>query len=479
MSTAAEILTNREYKYGFVTDIESDTIAKGLSEDTVRLISSKKNEPEWMLEFRLKAYRNWLKMTEPDYWANFDYPRIDFQNISYYSAPKQKAKKASLDEVDPELLKTFEKLGIPLSEQKMLANVAVDAVFDSVSVATTYKEKLKKAGVIFCSFTEAVADYPDLIKKYLGSVVPVNDNYYAALNSAVFSDGSFVFIPKGVRCPMELSTYFRINTQESGQFERTLIIAEEGGYVAYNEGCTAPQFDTNQLHAAVVELVALDDAEIKYSTVQNWYAGDETGKGGIYNFVTKRGACRGVNSKISWTQVETGSAITWKYPSVILQGDNSIGEFYSVALTNNAQIADTGTKMIHLGKNTKSTIISKGISAGRSNNSYRGLVKVMPKATGARNYTQCDSMLIGGKSEANTFPYIEVMNNTAKVEHEATTSKISEDQLFYLQQRGISQEDAVSLIINGFCKEVFRELPMEYAVEATKLLGLKLEGSVG
>ena len=479
MSTAAEILTNREYKYGFVTDIESDTIPKGLSEDTVRLISAKKNEPEWMLEFRLKAYRNWLKMTEPDYWANFDYPRIDFQNISYYSAPKQKPTKASMDEVDPELIKTFEKLGIPLSEQKMLANVAVDAVFDSVSVATTYKAKLKKAGVIFCSFTEAVADYPELIKKYLGSVVPVNDNYYAALNSAVFSDGSFVFIPKGVRCPMELSTYFRINTQESGQFERTLIVAEEGGYVAYNEGCTAPQFDTNQLHAAVVELVALDDAEIKYSTVQNWYAGDETGKGGIYNFVTKRGACRGVNSKISWTQVETGSAITWKYPSVILQGDNSIGEFYSVALTNNAQIADTGTKMIHLGKNTKSTIISKGISAGKSNNSYRGLVKIMPKATGARNYTQCDSMLIGGKSEANTFPYIEVMNSSSKVEHEATTSKISEDQLFYLQQRGIGQEDAVSLIINGFCKEVFRELPMEYAVEATKLLGLKLEGSVG
>jgi Fe-S cluster assembly protein SufB len=479
MSTAAELLTNREYKYGFVSDIESDVIPKGLSEDTVRLISSKKNEPEWMLEFRLKAYRNWLKMEEPDYWANFEYPRIDFQNISYYSAPKQKEKKASLDEVDPELIKTFEKLGIPITEQKMLANVAVDAVFDSVSVATTYKEKLKNAGVIFCSFTEAVADYPELIKKYLGSVVPVNDNYYAALNSAVFSDGSFVFIPKGVRCPMELSTYFRINTQESGQFERTLIVAEEGGYVAYNEGCTAPQFDTNQLHAAVVELVALDDAEIKYSTVQNWYAGDENGKGGIYNFVTKRGACRGVNSKISWTQVETGSAITWKYPSVILQGDNSIGEFYSVALTNNAQIADTGTKMIHLGKNTKSTIISKGISAGKSNNSYRGLVKIMPKATGARNYTQCDSMLIGGKSEANTFPYIEVMNNTAKVEHEATTSKISEEQLFYLQQRGISQEDAVSLIINGFCKEVFRELPMEYAVEATKLLGLKLEGSVG
>jgi len=479
MSTAAELLTNREYKYGFVTDIETETIARGLSEDTVRLISSKKNEPEWLLDFRLKAFRNWLKMTEPTNWANFDYPKIDFQNISYYSAPKQKAKKASMDEVDPELVKTFEKLGIPLSEQKMLANVAVDAVFDSVSVATTYKKKLKEAGVIFCSFTEAVADYPELIKKYLGSVVPVNDNYYAALNSAVFSDGSFVFIPKGVRCPMELSTYFRINTQEAGQFERTLIVAEEGGYVAYNEGCTAPQFDTNQLHAAVVELVALDDAEIKYSTVQNWYAGDENGKGGIYNFVTKRGACRGRNAKISWTQVETGSAITWKYPSVILQGDNSIGEFYSVALTNNAQIADTGTKMIHLGKNTKSTIVSKGISAGKSNNSYRGLVKVMPKAEGARNYTQCDSMLIGGHSEANTFPYIEVMNNTAKVEHEATTSKISEDQLFYLQQRGISQEDAVSLIINGFCKEVFRELPMEYAVEAQKLLGLKLEGSVG
>ena len=479
MSTATELLTNREYKYGFVSDIESDTIAKGLSEDTVRLISRKKNEPEWLLEFRLKAYRNWLKMPEPSNWANFEYPRIDFQNISYYSAPKQKAKKASMDEVDPEMIRTFEKLGIPLSEQKMLANVAVDAVFDSVSVATTYKKKLKESGVIFSSFTEAVADYPELIKKYLGSVVPVNDNYYAALNSAVFSDGSFVFIPKGVRCPMELSTYFRINTQESGQFERTLIVAEEGGYVAYNEGCTAPQFDTNQLHAAVVELVALDDAEIKYSTVQNWYAGDESGKGGIYNFVTKRGACRGVNSKISWTQVETGSAITWKYPSVILQGDNSIGEFYSVALTNNAQIADTGTKMIHLGKNTKSTIISKGISAGRSNNSYRGLVKIMPKAEGARNYTQCDSMLIGGLSMANTFPYIEVMNNTARVEHEATTSKISEDQLFYLEQRGISQEDAVSLIINGFCKEVFRELPMEYAVEATKLLGLKLEGAVG
>jgi len=479
MSTAQDLLANREYKYGFKTEIETELIPKGLTEDTVRLISSKKNEPEWMLEFRLKAYRRWLEMEQPDHWANFDYPKIDFQEITYYAAPKQKAKKASMDEVDPELIKTFEKLGIPLSEQKMLANVAVDAVFDSVSVATTYKEKLKEAGVIFCSFSGAVVEYPELIKKYLGSVVPVGDNYYAALNSAVFSDGSFVFIPKGVRCPMELSTYFRINTQESGQFERTLIVAEEGGYVAYNEGCTAPQFDTNQLHAAVVELVALDDAEIKYSTVQNWYAGDETGKGGIYNFVTKRGACRGKNSKISWTQVETGSSITWKYPSVILQGDNSIGEFYSVALTNNAQIADTGTKMIHIGKNTKSTIVSKGISAGKSNNSYRGLVKVMPKAEGARNYTQCDSMLIGGKCEANTFPYIEVMNNTARVEHEATTSKISEEQLFYLQQRGISQEDAVSLIINGFCKEVFRELPMEYAVEAQKLLGLKLEGSVG
>ncbi|MBX3281719.1 MAG: Fe-S cluster assembly protein SufB [Acidobacteria bacterium] len=479
MSTAAELLTNREYKYGFVTDIETETIPKGLSEDTIRLISAKKNEPDWMLEFRLKAYRQWLKMEEPSYWANFKYPDLDFQNITYYAAPKQKAKKASMDEVDPELIKTFEKLGIPLSEQKQLANVAVDAVFDSVSVATTYREKLKKAGVIFCSFSEAIKEYPELVKKYLGSVVPVGDNFFAALNSAVFSDGSFCFIPKGVRCPMELSTYFRINTQESGQFERTLIVAEEGGYVAYNEGCTAPQFDTNQLHAAVVELVALDNAEIKYSTVQNWYAGDENGKGGIFNFVTKRGACRGANAKISWTQVETGSAITWKYPSVILQGDNSIGEFYSVALTNNAQIADTGTKMIHLGKNTRSTIVSKGISAGKSNNSYRGLVKVMPKAEGARNYTQCDSMLIGSTCEANTFPYIEVMNNTARVEHEATTSKISEEQLFYLQQRGISQEDAVSLIINGFCKEVFRELPMEYAVEAQKLLGLKLEGAVG
>src|SRR5215203_872497 len=417
MSTATvELLANREYKYGFVTDIETETIARGLSEDTVRLISAKKNEPEWLLEFRLKAFRQWQKMTVPDNWANFQYPNIDFQNISYYSAPKEKQKKASLDEVDPELIKTFEKLGIPITEQKMLANVAVDAVFDSVSVATTYKEKLKKAGVIFCSFTEAVELYPELIKKYLGSVVPVNDNYYAALNSAVFSDGSFVFIPKGVRCPMELSTYFRINTQESGQFERTLIVAEEGGYVAYNEGCTAPQFDTNQLHAAVVELVALDDAEIKYSTVQNWYAGDESGKGGIYNFVTKRGACRGKNSKISWTQVETGSAITWKYPSVILQGDNSIGEFYSVALTNNAQIADTGTKMIHIGKNTRSTIVSKGISAGKSQNSYRGLVQVHKTADHAYNSSQCDSLLIGDKCGAHTFPYIDVENNTAKIE---------------------------------------------------------------
>jgi len=478
MAKGIEILTNREYKYGFVTPIETETIPKGLSEETIRLISKKKDEPEWMLEFRLKAYRQWLKMKEPR-WGNFEYPKIDFQDITYYAAPKQKPKRNSLDEVDPELLKTFEKLGIPLSEQRMLANVAVDAVFDSVSVATTFKEKLKKIGVIFTPISEAIREYPDLVRKYLGSVVPVNDNFYAALNSAVFSDGSFVYVPKGVRCPMELSTYFRINTQESGQFERTLIIAEEGAYVAYNEGCTAPQFDTNQLHAAVVELIALDDAEIKYSTVQNWYAGDENGVGGIYNFVTKRGACRGKNSKISWTQVESGSAITWKYPSVILQGDNSIGEFYSVALTNNRQVADTGTKMIHIGKNTKSTIISKGIAAGYSNNSYRGLVKILPKAENARNYTQCDSMLIGDKCKANTFPYIEVMNNTAKVEHEATTSRISEEQLFYLQQRGLKQEDAVSLIINGFCKEVFRELPMEYAVEAQKLLGLKLEGSVG
>ena len=478
MSTA-ENLVSQEYKYGFVTDIESDTIPRGLSEDTVRLISEKKNEPEWMLEFRLKAYRHWLTMTEPKHWPNLTYPEINYQDMIYYSAPKQKALKASLDEVDPELLKTFEKLGIPLTEQKQLAGVAVDAVFDSVSVATTYKEKLKKHGVIFCSFSEAIREYPDLVRKYLGSVVPTNDNFFAALNSAVFSDGSFCFIPKGVRCPMELSTYFRINNSESGQFERTLIVAEEGSYVSYLEGCTAPKFDKNQLHAAVVELIALDDAQIKYSTVQNWYAGDEEGRGGIYNFVTKRGKCAGRNSKISWTQVETGSAITWKYPSCILLGDNSIGEFYSVALTNHAQQADTGTKMIHLGKNTRSTIISKGIAAGKSNNSYRGLVKVMPKAENSRNYTQCDSMLIGSNSGANTFPYIEVMNNSSAVEHEASTSKISEEQLFYLQQRGISQEDAVSLIINGFCKDVFLQLPMEFAVEAQRLLGMKLEGSVG
>jgi len=477
MSTA-EILANREYKYGWVTDIEAETIPRGLSEDTVRLISAKKEEPAWMLDFRLKAYRHWLTMEEPRHWPNVSFPEVDYQDMIYYSAPKQKATVASLDEVDPELLKTFEKLGIPLSEQKQLSGVAVDAVFDSVSVATTYKEKLKKHGVIFCSFSEAVREHPEIVKKYLGSVVPTNDNFYAALNSAVFSDGSFCFIPKGVRCPMELSTYFRINNSESGQFERTLIVAEEGAYVSYLEGCTAPKFDRNQLHAAVVELIALDDAEIKYSTVQNWYAGDEDGKGGIYNFVTKRGKCAGRNSKISWTQVETGSAITWKYPSCILQGDNSIGEFYSVALTNHAQQADTGTKMIHLGKNTRSTIISKGIAAGKANNSYRGLVKIMPKADHARNYTQCDSMLIGSNCSANTFPYIEVMNNTSRVEHEASTSKISEEQLFYLMQRGISQEDAVSLIINGFCKDVFLHLPMEFAVEATRLLGMKLEGAV-
>ena len=477
MSTA-EILANREYKYGWVTDIESETIPRGLSEDTVRLISAKKDEPEWMLDFRLKAYRHWLTMEEPRHWPNVSFPEVDYQDMIYYSAPKQKAALASLDEVDPELLKTFEKLGIPLSEQKQLSGVAVDAVFDSVSVATTYKEKLMKHGVIFCSFSEAVREHPEIVKKYLGSVVPTNDNFYAALNSAVFSDGSFCFIPKGVHCPMELSTYFRINNSESGQFERTLIVAEEGAYVSYLEGCTAPKFDRNQLHAAVVELIALDDAEIKYSTVQNWYAGDEDGLGGINNFVTKRGKCAGHNSKISWTQVETGSAITWKYPSCILQGDNSIGEFYSVALTNHAQQADTGTKMIHLGKNTRSTIISKGIAAGKASNSYRGLVKIMPKAENARNYTQCDSMLIGSNCSANTFPYIEVMNNTSRVEHEASTSKISEEQLFYLMQRGISQEDAVSLIINGFCKDVFLHLPMEFAVEATRLLGMKLEGAV-
>jgi Fe-S cluster assembly protein SufB len=477
MSTI-EALANQEYKYGFVTAIEAETVPRGLNEEIIRTISAKKNEPEWMLDWRLKAYRHWLTMTEPE-WANVHYPKIDYQDIIYYSAPKPKEKKQSLDEVDPELLDTFEKLGIPLHEQKLLANVAVDAIFDSVSVATTFKEKLAKAGVIFCSFSEALQHYPELVRKYIGSVVPYTDNYFAALNSAVFSDGSFCYIPKGVKCPMELSSYFRINNSESGQFERTLIVAEEGSYVSYLEGCTAPKFDKNQLHAAVVELVALDEAEIKYSTVQNWYAGDKEGRGGIYNFVTKRGKCAGRNSKISWTQVETGSAITWKYPSCILLGDNSIGEFYSVALTNNYQQADTGTKMIHIGKNTKSRIISKGISAGHSNNSYRGLVKILPKAENARNYSQCDSLLIGAKCGANTFPYIEVGNNSAKVEHEASTSKISEEQIFYFNQRGISTEDAVSMIINGFCKEVFRELPMEFAVEATKLLGLKLEGAVG
>ncbi len=478
MSAIAASLATQEYKYGFTTDIESDVAPRGLTEDTIRLISEKKGEPEFMLEFRLKAFRQWLKMVEPT-WPNVTYPAIDYQDIIYYSAPKPKKKLNSLDEVDPELLDTFAKLGIPLNEQKMLANVAVDAIFDSVSVATTYREKLLEHGVIFCSFSEAVKDHPELIKKYLGTVVPVGDNYFAALNSAVFSDGSFVYIPKGVKSPMDLSSYFRINNSESGQFERTLIICEEGASVSYLEGCTAPKFDKNQLHAAVVELIALDNAEIKYSTVQNWYAGDEEGRGGIYNFVTKRGKCQGKNSKISWTQVETGSAITWKYPSCVLIGDNSVGEFYSVALTNHRQQADTGTKMIHVGKNTKSTIVSKGISAGKSNNSYRGLVKVMPGAENARSYTQCDSMLIGQDCGANTFPYIEVSNNSSKIEHEATTSKISEEQIFYFMQRGIPQEDAISMIINGFCKEVIRELPMEFAVEAQRLLGLKLENSVG
>ncbi len=478
MSATVKTLVNQPYKYGFVTDIETDTIPRGLNEDVIRLISTKKNEPEFMLEFRLKAYRQWLKMTEPD-WASVGYPAINYQDIIYYSAPKQSTKKKSLDEVDPTLLETFEKLGIPLSEQKRLANVAVDAIFDSVSVATTFKEKLAKEGVIFCSISEALQEYPELVQKYLGTVVPVADNYFAALNSAVFSDGSFVFIPKGVKCPMELSTYFRINNGDTGQFERTLIVAEEDSYVSYLEGCTAPMYDSNQLHAAVVELVTLDNAEIKYSTVQNWYAGDENGKGGIYNFVTKRGLCKGKNSKISWTQVETGSAITWKYPSCVLVGDNSVGEFYSVALTNNMQQADTGTKMVHVGKNTRSTIISKGISAGKSSNSYRGLVKVNPKADGARNYSQCDSMLIGDNAHANTFPYIQVQNNSGKVEHEASTSKIGEDQLFYFAQRGISIEDAIAMMISGFCKDVFNQLPMEFAVEADKLLSLKLEGSVG
>lgn len=478
MSALAATLATQEYKYGFTTDIESDVAPRGLNEDIIRLISAKKEEPAFMLEFRLKAYRQWLNMAEPT-WQNVTYPPIDYQNIIYYSAPKPKKKLNSLDEVDPELLATFEKLGIPLHEQKLLANVAVDAIFDSVSVATTYKEKLREHGVIFCSFSEAVKEHPELVQRYLGTVVPITDNYFAALNSAVFSDGSFVFVPKGVQCPMELSSYFRINNSESGQFERTLIICEEGASVSYLEGCTAPKFDKNQLHAAVVELIALDDANIKYSTVQNWYAGDAEGRGGIYNFVTKRGKCLGRNSKISWTQVETGSAITWKYPSCVLIGDNSVGEFYSVALTNHRQQADTGTKMIHIGKNTRSRIVSKGISAGHSNNSYRGLVKILPGAENARNYTQCDSMLIGHDCGANTFPYIEVQNNTAKVEHEATTSKISEEQIFYFMQRGIPQEDAISMIISGFCKEVIRELPMEFAVEAQRLLGLKLENSVG
>jgi Fe-S cluster assembly protein SufB len=476
MSTVIQNLVNQPYKHGFHTEIEADLVPKGLNEEIIRTISRKKGEPEWLLEFRLKAFRHWQTMAEPT-WPNVKYPKIDFQEIVYYSAPKPKKK--SMEEVDPELLRTFEKLGVPMNERAALAGVAVDVIFDSVSVATTYKKKLADAGIIFCSFSEAVREHPELVKQYLGSVVPHTDNYYAALNSAVFTDGSFCFIPKGVRCPMELSTYFRINTQESGQFERTLIVAEEGSYVSYLEGCTAPQFDTNQLHAAVVELVALDNAEIKYSTVQNWYAGDENGRGGIYNFVTKRGLCKGTNAKISWTQVETGSAITWKYPSCILLGDNSVGEFYSVALTNHHQQADTGTKMIHIGRNTRSRIISKGISAGVSNNSYRGLVKIGAKAEGARNFSQCDSMLIGERCGANTFPYIQTANNSAIVEHEASTSKIGEDQLFYFASRGIGTEEAVSMIINGFVRDVFIHLPMEFAVEATKLLGIKLEGSVG
>ena len=478
MSSTIQNLVNQPYKHGFVTNIETEAVPKGLSEDVIRLISKKKNEPEWLLEFRLSAYRHWLTMEEPA-WASVSYPRIDFQDIIYFAQPKPKKQLASMDEVDPELKRTFEKLGVPLHEQKIMAGVAVDVIFDSVSVTTTYKAKLAEVGIIFCSFSEAVHQHPELVKQYLGSVVPPGDNFYAALNSAVFTDGSFCFIPKGTKCPMDLSTYFRINTEGSGQFERTLIIAEEGASVSYLEGCTAPQFDTNQLHAAVVELVALDNADIKYSTVQNWYAGDENGKGGIFNFVTKRGLCKGVNSKISWTQVETGSAITWKYPSCVLLGDNSIGEFYSVALTNHLQQADTGTKMIHLGKNTRSRIISKGISAGRSSNSYRGQVKIGARATGARNYSQCDSMLIGDQCGANTFPTIDVQNATAQVEHEASTSKIGEDQMFFFAQRGIGSEEAVSMIINGFCKDVFVHLPMEFAVEATKLLGLKLEGSVG
>jgi Fe-S cluster assembly protein SufB len=468
-----------EYKYGFVTDVESDTLPKGLSEETVRAISSKKGEPDFMLEFRLKAYHQWLQMKEPE-WANVNYPKIDYQDISYYSAPKKKPQLDSLDQVDPEVLRTFERLGIPVDEQKRLANVAVDMVFDSVSIGTTFKKKLEEAGVVLCSISEAVHLYPQLIQKYLGTVVPIGDNYFAALNSAVFTDGSFVYIPKGVKSPMELSTYFRINDKNTGQFERTLIIAEDDSYVSYLEGCTAPAYDNNQLHAAVVELIALDNAQIKYATVQNWYAGDpKTGRGGIFNFVTKRGRCAGVNSKISWTQVEVGAAITWKYPSCILQGDNSVGEFYSVALTNGCMQADTGTKMIHLGKNTRSTIVSKGISADTSHNSYRGLVKIIPKAAGARNYTQCDSMLVGDRCSANTFPYIEVGNATSQVEHEASTSKMNEEQIFYCQTRGMSKEDAVNMIVNGFCKEVINELPLEFAAEAQKLLSLKLENSVG
>jgi len=469
---------NQNYEHGFITDIESETIPIGLTEETVRLISAKKNEPDFLLQWRLKAFQHWQTMAEP-HWAHLGYDPIDYQNIIYYSAPKIKVAPKSLDEVDPELLRTYEKLGIPLREQERLAGIAVDAVFDSVSVATTFKDKLAKMGIIFCSFSESVHSHPELIEKYLGSVVPHTDNFFAALNSAVFSDGSFVYVPKGVRCPMELSTYFRINAASTGQFERTLIIADEGAYVSYLEGCTAPMRDENQLHAAVVELIALDNATIKYSTVQNWYPGDENGKGGIYNFVTKRGRCLGKKSKISWTQVETGSAITWKYPSVILQGDHSVGEFYSVAVTNNCQQADTGSKMIHLGKNTSSTIIAKGISAGRSQSSYRGLVRINPTAHQARNFTQCDSLLMGNQCSAHTFPYIEAKNASAKIEHEATTSRIAEDQLFYCTQRGLSTEDAVNLIVNGFCKEVFRELPMEFAVEAQKLLGVSLEGAVG
>ena len=471
-------VTSSEYKYGFVSDIEMDTAPKGLNEDIIRFISKKKNEPQWMLDFRLKAYRHWLKMKEPD-WAHIKYPPIDFQDIIYYAAPKKKKQLESLDEVDPELLETFNKLGISLEEQKMLAGVAVDAVIDSVSVKTTFKETLAKHNIIFCSFSEAVQNHPELVKKYMGKAVPYTDNYFAALNSAVFSDGSFCYIPKGVRSPIELSTYFRINAANTGQFERTLIVCEEGGYVSYLEGCTAPMRDENQLHAAVVEIIAMDDAEVKYSTVQNWYPGDKEGKGGVYNFVTKRGICKGKNSKISWTQVETGSAITWKYPSCMLIGDNSVGEFYSVAVTNNYQQADTGTKMVHIGKNTKSTIISKGISAGHSNNSYRGLVRVSKKAENARNYSQCDSLLLGDKCGAHTFPYIKTSNNTAIVEHEATTSKISEDQLFYCQQRGIDTEKAIGLIVNGYARQVLNKLPMEFAIEAQKLLAITLEGSVG